>query len=106
MLGPTAAPQDDLPRPTTVALTTAPNPFNPRTTLVYELDTAGHARLTVHDVAGRLVALLVDAELPAGYGEIVWDGTDVYGRALGSGVYVAWLKAQRRSATAKLILAR
>jgi hypothetical protein len=104
--GPTATPQDNLPRPATVVLTAAPNPFNPRTTLAYELATTAHARLTVHDVAGRLVAVLVDTELPAGSGEIVWDGKDAGGRALGSGVYIARLQAQGRSATAKLILAR
>ena len=50
-------------RTSALALTAAPNPFNPRTTLTFSLRTAASCRLTVHDLRGRLVATLVDGEV-------------------------------------------
>lgn len=69
----------------------APNPFNPRTTVAYELAVPGRVRLTVYDLTGARVADLVDAaELP-GHHRAVWTGRDAAGRAVASGVYFARL---------------
>ncbi len=69
-----------------------PNPFNPLTTLRFDLPVGGRVRLEVHDVAGRLVRTLVDADLPQGSHEAVWDGRDATGREVGSGTYLARLE--------------
>ena len=66
-----------------------PNPFNPRTTVTFDLARAGHATLAVYDLRGALVRRLVDAELPAGRHEAVWDGCDATGQGVASGVYLA-----------------
>ena len=68
-----------------------PNPFNPRTRLRFDLARAGHAHLAVYDVAGRLVATLVDDDLAAGRHEFTWQGDDMRGRRVGSGMYLARL---------------
>ncbi len=89
------------PRPN---LRSVPNPFNPRTTLEYELPAAGHVTIDVYSVSGRLVRTLVDAELSAGRQTVEWDGRDLDGNALPSGVYLAKLVAPGVSEKAKMIL--
>ncbi len=56
---------DELPETSTLAQN-YPNPFNPSTEIVYYLDESGPVRLEVYDMAGRLVAILVDSVLPQG----------------------------------------
>jgi hypothetical protein len=63
-----------------------PNPFNPTTTLSYELQTASFVTLKVYDTAGRLVSVLVDGWREAGIHEVTFDGS-----ALASGIYLAKL---------------
>ncbi len=69
----------------------APNPFNPRTTLRFELDRGADVRLEIYDLDGRRVRTLVAGRLPAGTHETVWAGRDDAGRPLGSGVYLVQL---------------
>jgi len=82
----------------------APNPFNPRTTVAFTLPAAGHARVTVHDAAGRRVATLLDGERAAGRHELVWDGAGDHGAALPSGVYVVRVESGGESRAAKVSL--
>jgi hypothetical protein len=100
--GPTAI--GDTPAVVTRLIGAAPNPFNPRTSVRWTLARAVHARLTVHDARGRLIAVLRDAELPAGDHAVTWDGTDSAGRRLGSGMYFARLEADGIASTSKLML--
>jgi len=83
-----------------------PNPFNPQTTLGFDLPSPARARLRVFDARGRLVRSLLDAELPAGRHWTEWDGRDDAGHELGSGVYFARLEAGAEKATNKLVLLR
>ena len=64
-----------------------PNPFNPATTIQFQLATSGHVRLEVFDTAGRLRAVLIDGALLAGPHETRWLGQDALGRQVPSGVY-------------------
>lgn len=73
----------------------APNPFNPTTTLRYDLARSGHVCLVVHDVAGRRVRALVDGEQIASAYRIRWDGRDDAGDEVASGVYWARLTTSR-----------
>lgn len=71
-----------------------PNPFNPSTTVSFELPVAAPARVTIHDVAGRLVRTLVDGSLlEAGLHEATWDGRDASGQAAAAGTYLCRLEA-------------
>ncbi len=65
----------------------APNPFRPRTTLPFRLAGDADVRIEVWDIHGRAVRGLVDARLPAGAHETVWDGRDDQGRGLSAGTY-------------------
>ncbi len=69
-----------------------PNPFNPRTTISYDLPEAGPVRLCVYDLAGRLLRTLVDEIRAQGSHDAVWDGRDASGRDVGSGTYLARLE--------------
>src|SRR5438132_11076613 len=82
----------------------APNPFNPRTTIRFELDRAGPATLRVYSVTGALVRTLVDHPLPAGQYRTVWDGLDAQGRPVGSGIYVYRLSENGRNLSRKMSL--
>ncbi|MEZ4386804.1 MAG: FlgD immunoglobulin-like domain containing protein [Candidatus Krumholzibacteriia bacterium] len=84
----------------------APNPFNPRTQVFFNLASTGEVRLAVHDARGRLVAVLADGVLAAGDHAVAWNGTDRTGRRLGSGVYFARLEAGGLTRTAKLMLVK
>jgi hypothetical protein len=65
-----------------------PNPFNPRTTIRYDLPEQTLVRLEIFDVSGRLVRKLVDSEREdAGRRWVVWDGTDDAGRSVSTGIY-------------------
>lgn len=78
----TSVDDDELPH-TARLLQNYPNPFNPTTTLEYELATSQRVTLTVHDVLGRTVAVLVDGMRPSGEHEVAFDAAD-----LPSGTYV------------------
>ena len=81
-----------------------PNPFNPSTTIHFELDRAGPATLRIYSVTGALVRTLVDSRLPAGHFRAPWDGTDAQGRPVGSGVYVYRLSENGRNLSRKMSL--
>ena len=65
-----------------------PNPFNPTTTIRYDLPRPGHVTLTVYNVMGQEVALLISAEQGAGRHAATWDAA-----GLASGAYVYRLRA-------------
>jgi flagellar hook assembly protein FlgD len=78
-----------------------PNPFNPVTTIAFEvpaLDDGAAVRLTVHTVGGSLVRTLVDEPLAAGRHTVVWDGLDDRGVRSASGVYFCRLEVGERTA--------
>jgi hypothetical protein len=65
-----------------------PNPFNPSTTIRYDVPAGGgQVSLVIYDVNGRLVRTLVDRMNDAGAKSIVWDGKDEKGVPVSSGVY-------------------
>lgn len=82
-----------------------PNPFNPRTTLSFDLARAGTVSLFVYDLSGRVVEVLLDQEVAqAGRNEVVWRGVDETGRGLSSGVYFYRLDAGEYSETKRMVL--
>ncbi|MFO7610447.1 MAG: family 16 glycosylhydrolase [Candidatus Krumholzibacteriia bacterium] len=84
-----------------------PNPFNPSTTLAFTVPEAATVRLTVHDVAGRLVRTLAAGEaVAAGRHERVWDGRDESGHAAAAGVYLGRLEAGTFRSSVRLALVK
>ena len=84
----------------------APNPFSGSTQLAYTLAQAGHGRLAVYDVQGRVVAQLMDGVQRAGRHSHRWDGRDHQGRLLPAGTYFLRLEFAGREETQKLSLLR
>jgi|GEM_PF-2410015 len=78
-----------------------PNPFNPSTTIAYSVSQTGPASLKVHDLAGRLVATLVDGMVEAGGHSVVFDGSQ-----LASGVYFTTLQANGQVQSQKMVLVK
>ncbi|HEY3296450.1 MAG TPA: T9SS type A sorting domain-containing protein [bacterium] len=79
-----------------------PNPFNPTTTISFDLPEAGHVSLRVYDVAGREVASLVNGPMAAGRQQVSFEG-----RNLPSGLYFYCLKTGSGfSATKKMLLVK
>ena len=90
-----------------VRLEVAPNPFNPLTTIRYELSAAGSVTLDLYDARGSLVRRLLDGEhRPAGNHELNLDGRDDAGRELAAGVYLLRLSTDGAAATHKITLVR
>jgi hypothetical protein len=94
-----------LPKATTIAAI-YPNPFNPRTTIEFELAETGAIELAIYDVGGRLVRVMDSGSRSAGRYQATWDGLDKDGRAVPTGTYFCRLSTQQGSQTRKLTLAR
>lgn len=78
-----------------------PNPFNPSTTIRYQVSQPGHVRLTVIDMLGRQVATLIDEYQPAGSHSVRFDGSSLL-----SGVYFLRLQAGTAVGVSKMVLAK
>jgi hypothetical protein len=84
-----------------------PNPFNPTTTIEYAIPASVGSvavKVSVYDVAGRLVRTLVDRAESPGFHSVVWDGRDARGAPVGSGVYFYRIDAGSFRADRKMVL--
>ncbi|MBU1919789.1 T9SS type A sorting domain-containing protein, partial [bacterium] len=78
-----------------------PNPFNPTTTLSFDLIHSCMVKLKVFDVIGRQVATLIDKNMTAGSHQVMFDGA-----GLTSGIYFARMTAGSKTMTQKMMLIR
>jgi hypothetical protein len=78
-----------------------PNPFNPSTRISYALKSNGAVRLSVYDLTGREVAVLVDGIQNAGEHDILFSGAGLTG-----GIYFYKLQTENEVAAGKMILAK
>lgn len=93
-----------LPRRTTLHAA-APNPFNPSTTLAFDLPSRCAVTLSVFDMSGQKVRDLIAGEsVGEGHHEVVWNGRDTAGRQVASGTYVYRLEAGAFSAAKRMVL--
>ncbi|GAB4371757.1 MAG: hypothetical protein Kow0042_14660 [Calditrichia bacterium] len=81
-----------------------PNPFNPVTTIAFDLPEESNIKLEIYDITGRRIRILAEGHYPAGSHRVVWDGTDSRGHAVASGVYAYRLTTDTHVATRKLLL--
>ncbi len=82
-----------------------PNPFNPETSIRYDVPMSGaHVSIVVHDVTGRRVRILVDEYRSAGRWSVRWNGENAHGRRVPSGVYFCRMQAGNFVATSKMVL--
>jgi len=99
--GPTAA--GDTPHKNAL-LAAYPNPFNPETTIRYELASNTHVSLRVYDVSGAVVRTLVNEDKPAGSYSLTWNGRDDHNSPVSSGVYFYRITAGSFSDVRKMTL--
>jgi hypothetical protein len=81
-----------------------PNPFNPSTTISYDLPEQAQVTLGIYDLLGKQIKTLVNQSQNAGKRTAVWDGTDNLGRQVSAGVYLYRIKAGEFSQTRKMLL--
>ncbi|MBP2680804.1 MAG: hypothetical protein H6Q78_667, partial [Candidatus Krumholzibacteriota bacterium] len=81
-----------------------PNPFNPTTTIPFQLESSSRVVLGIYDASGRLVRELKNDDMPEGLHELVWDGRDASGRSVATGVYFVRLSAGSRESTRKIVM--
>jgi flagellar hook assembly protein FlgD len=81
-----------------------PNPFNPTTTLRYDLPEQGHVRITIYDKLGREVKTLINQTQDAGYKSVIWDATNDYGKPVSAGIYLYQIQAGEFVNTKKMVL--
>ncbi len=68
-----------------------PNPFNPATTIPFALDARSRVTLTVYNIMGQRIAMLVNSEMEAGQHTLTWNGMDEAGNHVSTGVYLKLL---------------
>lgn len=81
-----------------------PNPFNPQTTIEFELAQPQTVKLGIWNTRGRKITSLVNKKLAAGRHQIVWNGKDSSGNNVASGVYYCRMQANQNAFTRKLLL--
>lgn len=83
-----------------------PNPFVSEANLRFGLPAAMEVHASVYDIQGRMVAMLVEQHMPAGYHQLIWDGYRNDGTAVASGVYFIRVSADQFTETRKVIRVR
>jgi len=83
-----------------------PNPFNPQTAISYQLSVFSNVKLTIFDVTGRQVRMLVSEVQNAGPHTAIWDGRDEHGQEASSGIYFYRLEAGDQMQTRRMVLMR
>jgi alpha-amylase len=84
-----------------------PNPFNPTTTITYQLPQAGRVSLRIYNMLGQLVRTLIDAEIDAGVHAASWDAKNNRGEFVASGVYIYQFRVGNQIvSTKKMLLAK
>ncbi len=87
-----------------IDLMISPNPFNPSTTINFTLPKSSHTRLAVYNIKGQLVQMLIDDIMPAGNYTHSWNGSNLQGTYLSSGIYLLTLKTDTSLSTRKITL--
>lgn len=86
----------------------APNPFNPQTSIIFEVGgvVPSNAEIVIFDVRGHIVRNLFSGELAPGFQNMVWNGRNDQGQTLSTGLYLAQVKVGHESEVVKMTLAK
>jgi flagellar hook capping protein FlgD len=83
-----------------------PNPFNPATTIRFDIPTTSAVQLSVHNILGQPVRTLVNRRMEAGFHSVAWNGTDNAGRTVSSGIYIYRLRCDNTTMVRRMTLVR
>lgn len=89
-----------------VVMSNYPNPFNPQTTISYELNVSGDMELAVYNMLGQQIVSLVNGFVEAGDYSMVWNSMDANGNEVSSGIYVLKLTTDNQVVSNKITLLR
>ena len=81
-----------------------PNPFNPVTTLRYDLPEDAMINVTIYDMIGRRIKTLVNGPQSAGYKSVQWNTNNSTGQPVSAGVYLYQVRAGEFVQTRKMVL--
>ena len=81
-----------------------PNPFNPETTIEYQLPSPCHVELRIYNPIGQRIRTLFDGQQNAGVYKLIWDGKDNSGKKVGSGIYIYRIIANEFTEIKKMVL--
>ena len=81
-----------------------PNPFNPITTLRYDLLENSFVTIIIYDILGKEVKTLINQTQNGGYKSILWDGTNDHGHSMSTGIYLYRIQAGNFTRTKKMVL--
>ena len=92
-----------LPAPTEFSLKqNFPNPFNPTTSIRYDIAETANAQLIIYNMLGQEVRTLVSGKQDVGYYEVSWNGLNDAGQPVATGIYIYHLQAGHYSKTMKM----
>ncbi len=84
-----------------------PNPFNPETSIKFSVNKPGHVTLTVYNILGQTIRVLVDEYFPsATENTVVWDGRNESGNIVASGVYLYRVRQNQFAKTKRMLFLR
>lgn len=92
--------------PQRLTLRNSPNPFNPSTMLSFDLPLDDEVQLSIYSVAGQKIRTLLSEFTPAGRHSVRWDGTNLRGEQVASGVYYALLRTPAETKIRKIVLVK
>ena len=81
-----------------------PNPFNPETSIMFSLDIISPIEVKIYSILGQEISTLHSGILESGYHSMVWNGTDQFGKSVGSGVYIYRIVSGNRALTGKMMM--
>ena len=81
-----------------------PNPFNPSTNIDIETASPGKLLVTIYDVSGRLVNTLMNKNINAGYYSVTWNGQNLRGEAMPTGIYFVQVESGTDLGVRKIML--
>jgi hypothetical protein len=85
-------------------LTNYPNPFNPETAISFSIQEESKINLSIYNIKGQLVKVLINNYQNAGEHSIIWDGRDSSGNRVSSGIYLYKLNVNDKTKTVKKCL--
>jgi len=83
-----------------------PNPFNPATNLRYSMKEAGEVRIDIYNLKGQILKTYHNSHNLPGYYQVNWDGRDLNGRPVSTGVYFYRMTSGNYSSTKKMVMAK
>jgi subtilisin family serine protease len=95
---------DIIPVTATMLHNAYPNPFNPETTIAFDLKDVSNVRLDIFNIKGQKVNTLLDRTMPQGAHTVVWEGKDLRGNSVPSGIYFYRLSTGNYTETRKAVL--